>query len=973
MLKRARKGYRSFVVFGLVSVMAVTNIGANAGMAFAATGETAEFENVIPGSDNQENQEAAVRETEKNLSMESEEGVVGKELEEQKQEEQKQEEQKQEEQKSEESVEGSEEKNLEESDGHAGEPEQGEQEVNAENQPKVEAESQPQAEGAQSGMEVEPELQQPGMEVEPELQQPGMEVEPEVQQPEMEVWPELGAGMKSQLQSSLHSALAGYGSQGYATLGDRMQGDGMQGDAMQGDAILGDGPQDDAVPGDAPQGDALGDIAPGIAVVAVYEGLMDKPVIDRVRQVSVRVKVTLNEELMSVEQISLEGVAEGEDTVYDFEYVISGGYNYTKVFVRADSGFTLSYKSGVVSGQGRNLEDGGSYEVTIALSAEKMGYGVKHLRKGTEDEEVHVGTAQYGLIGEMTDAQPVQLADYIAVEIQNQELVDQGQIITIYYEPREGNYDAQYTVKYVDMETKEDLAPAETKIGLANSQVTVKAKVFEGYAADKDSESIVLKEGENEIVFQYTRIVGHTYRVVYQRSNGDVIAEKENMPVLSSGFVVNADSDVIREQANKGYRLEGASHKNFIPDTEKAGDAPENTVTFVFVPERYRIRYEGLEESGWANPNPEDYTVEEEVRLVNPEREGYVFVGWMMGDGTRVKKASENDHQEKEVVIEKGTVGHLVFRAVWEALDDKKEEGKQEEEKRQEEDNNQEEKEQEEEKRQEEVKKQEEEKQQEEENNQEEKKDDQPLVRGNDSEKPQEQKDQAEMGSGNGPGADRAAEDGGNRFGAGRAGAGGGNRFGSGSESWGSRNRFGNNVVKAEMNDEGQSGENVAQENLPEEHPAEESQPEESQSENVPVFIVMEHQNNESLPEVAKKAVSSEDGKEEKASKVIDDSNNSKRHEEAGGQNVKKNEDENSEDKVILRAENSGNHSGGQSASGAASQRNLRSGRNSLRQVRWFQSIAVWLRGVLLMFAASSVLAMGYWKYRQYRRLFRKW
>ena len=50
MLKKVRRGYRSFVAFVLVLAMTVAGVGANAGMAFAAIESTAGSESITESS-----------------------------------------------------------------------------------------------------------------------------------------------------------------------------------------------------------------------------------------------------------------------------------------------------------------------------------------------------------------------------------------------------------------------------------------------------------------------------------------------------------------------------------------------------------------------------------------------------------------------------------------------------------------------------------------------------------------------------------------------------------------------------------------------------------------------------------------------------------------------------------------------------------------------------------------------------------
>ncbi|MDD6021061.1 MAG: InlB B-repeat-containing protein, partial [Oscillospiraceae bacterium] len=72
---------------------------------------------------------------------------------------------------------------------------------------------------------------------------------------------------------------------------------------------------------------------------------------------------------------------------------------------------------------------------------------------------------------------------------------------------------------------------------------------------------------------------------------------------------------------------------------------------FSEVADKYTITY-NLNGGTNASTNPSEYTVEDEITLAAPAREGYTFVGWTEGDK-----------------IEKGSTGDKTFTAEWEAND----------------------------------------------------------------------------------------------------------------------------------------------------------------------------------------------------------------------------------------------------------------------------------------------------------------
>ena len=74
--------------------------------------------------------------------------------------------------------------------------------------------------------------------------------------------------------------------------------------------------------------------------------------------------------------------------------------------------------------------------------------------------------------------------------------------------------------------------------------------------------------------------------------------------------------------------------------------------------EEYTITYEGIENDTTGNPTK--YTVEsDDIKLVNPEKEGYEFTGWTSEDSTE---------PVLDVTIPKGTTGNKTYKANWEEL-----------------------------------------------------------------------------------------------------------------------------------------------------------------------------------------------------------------------------------------------------------------------------------------------------------------
>ena len=86
-------------------------------------------------------------------------------------------------------------------------------------------------------------------------------------------------------------------------------------------------------------------------------------------------------------------------------------------------------------------------------------------------------------------------------------------------------------------------------------------------------------------------------------------------------------------EAPEGYYLAAwkSGSNSYIPGgtAEIKGDL---NLTADYQPITYSITYDGLEDATFGgdqtNPNPESYTIEDSIEIVNPERSGYEFIGW---------------------------------------------------------------------------------------------------------------------------------------------------------------------------------------------------------------------------------------------------------------------------------------------------------------------------------------------------------
>lgn len=102
----------------------------------------------------------------------------------------------------------------------------------------------------------------------------------------------------------------------------------------------------------------------------------------------------------------------------------------------------------------------------------------------------------------------------------------------------------------------------------------------------------------------------------------------------------------------EGQKVESTTEYNLSTDSTLY--AGWNIVEYTIV---YNLAEGSLEE---GQTNPEVYTVEDEdFKLNNPVREGYIFLGWTGSNGAE---------PQIDVVIKKGSAGNRTYRANWKAI-----------------------------------------------------------------------------------------------------------------------------------------------------------------------------------------------------------------------------------------------------------------------------------------------------------------
>lgn len=152
----------------------------------------------------------------------------------------------------------------------------------------------------------------------------------------------------------------------------------------------------------------------------------------------------------------------------------------------------------------------------------KANYIVRYVEEGTNNE-VAPSVKKEGNLVDPVEEEAIEVRGYklvgddkVTVELNSQEETE----IIFYYEKIKVNY----TIKYLDNTTKEEIMASVNKDGLFFDKVTEKAPSIEGYKlASLDEITIELNEDNNEIVFYYDKVVQVVKTGVHENNNDYIL------------------------------------------------------------------------------------------------------------------------------------------------------------------------------------------------------------------------------------------------------------------------------------------------------------------------------------------------------------------------------------------------------------------------------------------------------------------
>ncbi|NLC49687.1 MAG: hypothetical protein GX762_04860, partial [Bacteroidales bacterium] len=202
-----------------------------------------------------------------------------------------------------------------------------------------------------------------------------------------------------------------------------------------------------------------------------------------------------------------------------------------------------------------------------------------------------------------------------------------------------------YSIRYVDEEGETVFPTRENIAGIVGKEVKATALYSLTIVPDAAFKTLVLSYDKtiNVITFTYSAASEQSYTIKYlKNSDNTKLAEPFTDTTMYSQI------SVIAKNIN-GYYPNKATHLLSL-------SSGINEYAFHYTPIEYNINYNL--NGGAVMGNPSSYTIEDELTLVNPTKEGSIFTGWTGSNG---------DTPNKSVNVSVGTTGNLTYTANWKA------------------------------------------------------------------------------------------------------------------------------------------------------------------------------------------------------------------------------------------------------------------------------------------------------------------
>ena len=234
-------------------------------------------------------------------------------------------------------------------------------------------------------------------------------------------------------------------------------------------------------------------------------------------------------------------------------------------------------------------------------------------------------------------------ADQDKTDKSDQEVTDAGQAAEGYTMQlySDGKLQKSYVISYADIETAKAPAALNGKSGYT----------FKEWNTKEDGTGDAYKPGESIKKL----LMSVNAEVQTQTENAidiqQVAVTDEKMGAEESSQTETTENGEISENVEQVGNIEETTSSN-ISTTEN-----KDTVTLYAIWEKasvYKITYK-LNKGKNNSANPKTYTAEDEIKLKNPTRSGYHFVGWY----------TDSKYKNKITAIGKGAKGALTLYAKW--------------------------------------------------------------------------------------------------------------------------------------------------------------------------------------------------------------------------------------------------------------------------------------------------------------------
>ena len=223
----------------------------------------------------------------------------------------------------------------------------------------------------------------------------------------------------------------------------------------------------------------------------------------------------------------------------------------------------------------------------------------------------------------------------------------------------------------------------QVEIGAATSKITGYITSFTSWISNNENlmaninqsiKTITIPAGDITLTATGSKIKAkYTYKVYYyyEDANGEMV-EDENLRFTSDALDFETEVMSYPDQVKTGYELYKAETVPF----NISANPDDNIVKVYYKLINYDISY-NLKEGELQNndTNPLKYNIlSQDITLKNPEREGYLFLGWTGGvvntegqvDSSLPTGTSENvTEPTKTLKIEKGSLGNRKYTANW--------------------------------------------------------------------------------------------------------------------------------------------------------------------------------------------------------------------------------------------------------------------------------------------------------------------